>query len=170
MDFEEQYERFRQSLVRSQYADRTVENYLSQVRKFQAFLQEYYPDRADDPKQITKEIILDYQNYLVGYRDQAGKYLSNQTMRLKLIALRMFFRFLVENDYILSDPAASIKLPREEKRLIRDIPTQDEVRKMIQSVRPTTPVNLRNRAIIEIFYACGIRTSELCAVKLNDSI
>ena len=58
MKFEYQYERFSQSLIRSQYADRTVENYLSQLRKFKAFLQEYYPDRAVDPKRITKEIIL----------------------------------------------------------------------------------------------------------------
>ena len=168
MSFEKQMERFRKSLMRSQYAGRTVENYLSQVRKFHAFVREYYPDHAEDPKCITKEIILDYQNYLVSYRDKIGKYLSNQTMRLKLIALRKFFRFLLESNCILSDPSSSIKLPREEKRLIRDIPTQDEVRAMIQSVSPTSPVGLRNRAIIEIFYACGIRTSELCALKLND--
>ena len=168
MSIEEQAKRFRKSLIRSQYAERTVENYLSQVQKFQAFLQEYYPDHTDDPKRITKEILLDYQNYLVSYRDRAGKYLSNQTMRLKLIALKKFFRFLLESNCILSDPASSIKLPREQKRLLRDIPSQDEVRAMIQSVRPTSPVGLRNRAIIEIFYACGIRTSELCALKQGD--
>ena len=168
MTFKEQAERFRKDLIRSQYADRTVDNYLSQVQKFSAFIQVYYPDHADDPKRITKDIILDYQNYLVSYHDKSGKYLSNQTIRLKLIALRKFFQFLLESNCILSDPTISIKLPREEKKLIRDIPTQDEVRDIIQSVRPTSPVGLRNRAIIEIFYTCGIRTSELCALKLND--
>ena len=58
--------------------------------------------------------------------------------------------------------------PREQLVLSRNVLSQDEVRDLIQRTRPVDPLSIRNRAIVELFYACGLRTSELCDLKVGD--
>jgi site-specific recombinase XerD len=167
MVFQKYHDLFENYLMQRKYSERTVQNYCQQVEMFLSFIEKYYPN-LNQIDEIKKDIILDFQNYLVSSKDRNGKYLSNNTLILKLIALRKFFRFLKENDFILINPAACIVLPKEEKTLHRNIPTQEEMQVMIQSVKPNSPINMRNRAILEILYACGIRTTELCRLKISD--
>jgi len=163
-EYQKLYEKY---LGHRRYSDRTVQNYLQQVGMFLSFIEQYYP-KLTAIDTVTKDIILDYQNYLVSCKDRNGKYLSNNTLIIKLIAVRKFFHFLKENDFILVNPAMNIVLPKEDKTLHRNIPTQDEMRVMIQSIKPISPIKMRNRAIIEVLYACGIRTSEICGLKIHD--
>ena len=59
-------------------------------------------------------------------------------------------------------------LPKPERRLVRDILTETEVKQILESCGGYTPFNLRNRAIIELLYATGTRTTELCNLKVAD--
>ena len=68
----------------------------------------------------------------------------------------------------MKDPTISIALPRGEQRLTRNILTEEEVLELLRLVKPSTPTSFRNRAILELFYACGIRTFELCNLMVGD--
>ena len=110
----------------------------------------------------------DYLNYLTCFKNKLGKRLSNKTIRLKLIIIKVFFKYLLKYDYVLSDPTKMIELPREEKDLPRNILSEEEVKEILTSIRTNTPLGLRNKAILELLYSSGIRTSELANLKIPD--
>ncbi len=149
------------------YSVRTQESYFQENKKFILFLEEHYP-RLKNIAQITKDIILDYSNYITCYKDNKGKLLSGKTIKLKLIAVKQFFKYLAKSDYILKDPTVTIEIPRDERSLPRNVPTEKEVMMILESIKTDTPIGLRNKAIMELFYSCGIRTSELCNLKIHD--
>jgi site-specific recombinase XerD len=148
-------------------SERTVETYDYHARKFVHFLEKHYP-RIQSLDKVTREVVRDYQQYLAGHRDRTGRPLSSRTQILKLRVLRSFFGFLVSQDLILKNPAASISLPREEQRLTRNILSEKEVLHVLDALNGNDPPSIRNRAIVELFYGCGLRTTELCQLKVQD--
>ncbi|MBA7578888.1 Tyrosine recombinase XerC [subsurface metagenome] len=167
MRFEKHFNAFKEHLEERNLAERTVETYCYNTKRFFHFLEKYYP-RIKSLEKVTKEIALDYQKYLGSYKNRTGELLSSKTRILRLIIVRKFFSFLVKQDLILKNPASSITLPKEEQRLTRNILTQKEMSGLLENMKLTDPVSIRNRAIIELFYGCGIRTTELCQLKVQD--
>ncbi len=167
MKFEKHVNTFKEYLEEHNYSERTVETYSYNTNRFLNFLEKYYP-RIKSLEKVTKEIVLDYQKYLVNYRNRKGEPLSNQTQILKLIVIRLFFSFLLKHDLIFKNPASSLTLPREEHKITRNILTENEVLSLLENLKLTDPVSIRNRAIVELFYGCGIRTTELCQLKVQD--
>ena len=167
MKFEKYLGAFKEHLEERNLSERTVETYCYNTDRFLAFLERYYP-RISSLEKVTKEMVHDYQRYLQSTRNRKGESLANKTQILRLIVVRKFFSFLVNQDLILKNPASSLTLPKEEQRLIRNIPTEKEVMDLLENLKPTDPVSIRNRAVVELFYGCGIRTTELCRLKLQD--
>ncbi len=167
MKFEKHVNTFKEYLEEHNYSERTVETYCYNTNRFLNFMDKYYP-RIKSLEKVTKEIVLDYQKYLVNYKNRKGEPLSNQTQILKLIVIRLFFSFLLKHDLILKNPASSLTLPREEHRITRNILTENEVLNLLENLKLTDPVSIRNRAIVELFYGCGVRTTELCNLKVHD--
>ncbi len=167
MQFEKYINTFKEYLEEHNYSDRTVETYCYNTNRFLNFLEKYYP-RIKSLEKVTKEIVLDYQKYLVNYKNRKGEPLSNQTQILRLIVIRLFFFFLLKHDLILKNPASSLTLPREEHKITRNILTENEVLSLLENLKLTDPVSIRNRAIVELFYGCGVRTTELCNLKVYD--
>ena len=75
---------------------------------------------------------------------------------------------MTNTDLILKNPAASLSLPREEPRLVRNVLSEDEVMALLGVLNGNDPLSIRNRAIVELLYGCGLRTSELCQLKVED--
>jgi len=124
--------------------------------------------RITTVEQITKEVIYDYQSYLKSYKTKEGKRYSNITYNSLLIPIRQLFNFLSKKDYILKDPTRDVIFAKVEQRLTRNILTEEEALELIDSIKPIDPISIRNRAIIELFYACGLRTTELCELQTTD--
>ena len=164
MKFENHLTQFQEYLESNHFSERTVETYSAYAKRFVGFLDEYYP-RVTSFEKITKEIILDFQSYLVQYKNKKGELLSNVTQSLILRAVKKLFYFLIKRDLILKDPTTIITFPKEQQRLTRNIPSEQEVFDLLNHTRLQNPVSIRNRAIIELFYSCGMRTSELCNLK-----
>jgi site-specific recombinase XerD len=158
---------YRSFLQRKGYTKQTQESYERQVKAFCAFLKQYYP-RISTPTAVNKLIITDYHDYLCERRTPGDKPLANKSICLMLIALKSFFSFLVAEDFMAGDPTKALILPKQERRLVRDILTEPEVMKILKSCNRTTPFGLRDRAILELLYATGIRTTELCNLKVMD--
>ncbi len=85
----------------------------------------------------------------------------------KLAALRTFFQFLVREGIIESNPAKLVATPRKEKKLPVHLSIEDAVR-FIETPDPETDFGKRDRAILELLYATGIRVSELVQLNLRD--
>ncbi len=167
MRFEKYFDAFKEHLEERNLAERTVETYCYNTNRFFNFLEKYYP-RIKSLAKVTKQIALDYQKYLASYKNRKGEPLSSKTRILRLVIVRKFFSVLVKLDLILKNPASSITLPKEEQRLTRNILTEKEMLGLLENMKLTDPVSIRNRAIIELFYGCGIRTTELCLLKVQD--
>ena len=71
-------------------------------------------------------------------------------------------------NHIPFNPAAEIELPRQPKTLPKAILSADEVEQVLSQPDATTPLGLRDRAILETFYSTGIRRAELCSLNLDD--
>ena len=167
MRFEKHLNGLEEHLRIAGFSERTVETYGGCTKQFLEFLQEFYP-RISSLEKVTKDVVRDYQGYLREYRDGKGSSLSNGTQAVKLKAIRKLFSYLMEADLILKDPTSVITFPKEEQRLPRNVPSEKQVADLLDRLTPRNPLELRNRAIVELLYACGIRTSELCSLETGD--
>ena len=153
MKFEKHLTQFQEYLESNHFSERTVETYCSYAKRFIGFVDEYYP-RVTSFEKITKDIVLDFQNYLIGYTNEKGQRLSNVTQGLILRAVKKLFYFLIKKDLILKDPTTVITFPKEQQRLTRNIPSEQEVFDLLNHTRLRDPVSIRNRAIIELLGVC----------------
>jgi integrase/recombinase XerD len=158
---------FTEHLEANGYSPRTVDAYRRHTEVFAGYIQKYYP-KISRPNEITREIIEDYQQFIREARTREDRPPANTTVRVKLNALKAFFSFLVDRNVVLRDPTTMIIAPKEEQRLTRRVPTPDEVIEILRSVEPRDPTSMRDRAILELLYASGMRTSELCNLKVSE--
>jgi len=167
MKFQSYLDAFTEYLKECNCAERTVETYGYNLEKFLRFIEKHYP-RINSMEKVSKDMVQDYQRYLSTYRNRTGKPLSNKTQILKLIIMRSFFSYLVREDLLLKNPASSLRLPKEEKRINRNILTEKDVLTLLDKLNGHDPLSIRNRAIVELLYGCGLRTTELCRLKIGD--
>ncbi|HEX3702400.1 MAG TPA: tyrosine recombinase XerC [Vicinamibacterales bacterium] len=92
---------------------------------------------------------------------------SRATAARKLAAVRTFLKYLRREDVIASDPGALIATPRREVRMPAHL-SEDEMRHLIAAADDATPLGRRDRAILELFYASGLRLSELTGLDVSD--
>lgn len=93
----------------------------------------------------------------------------NSTINGHIATLRVFFKYLVEEEYIeeLDNPIRRIKNLKEDKRVIVTF-NDDEVARVINDVKEETYSNIRDKLILILLFDTGIRVSELCNIKVND--
>ena len=106
MRFDRYLNEFEDYLVGCAFSERTIESYMLYAKRFTVFLATFYP-RINSFEKITKEVIMDYQNYLSTCKTEKGERFSNQTQSLILRALKKLFYFLMKRDLILKDPTVS---------------------------------------------------------------
>ena len=99
--------------------------------------------------------------------DQHERGLSRASAARRLAALRTFARYLIHDDHLASDPTALIGSPRRARTLPAHLPAAD-MDKLLETPDAETPAGRRDRAILELFYASGLRLSELCDIDLED--
>src|SRR5688500_18695574 len=92
---------------------------------------------------------------------------SPATVHRKTACLRSFYRHLRREGVRDSDPTAAISSPRRGRKLPRVL-SRDEVNKLLAAPRGTEPASLRDRALLELMYACGLRASEAIGLELTD--
>jgi site-specific recombinase XerD len=86
----------------------------------------------------------------------------------KLAAMKRFFLWLWQEGVIVHNPSASIQMPKQAKMLPRNILTPQEAKRLIESIPTEKPRDIRDRAILEVMYATGIRRAELVSLSIYD--
>ena len=128
---------------------------------------EWCVERAiDAPRSITKPIIERYQRHLYYYRKADGEPLSIGRQLVALAHVRAFFGWLARHNHILYNPAADIDLPKKPRRILPVPLTPDEAEQILDQPDVATARGLRDRAILELFYATGLRRSELAQLTI----
>ncbi len=148
------------------FSPRTISSYRSHLGFFLTYL-----DRETDIEEVTAvtpEALHGYQTWLYGYTDDEGRGLAIATQAARLSVVRAFFRWLVKTDVLLYDPAGSLELPKRKGILPRSVLTKKEVTRLLAAADTTTPLGLRDRAMLEVLYSTGIRNAELRAIQLYD--
>jgi integrase/recombinase XerD len=146
------------------YAERTVVTYLAELRRFC----EWLGARGLELMEVRAEDLLSYQNHLYARRQPSGRPYAAISQTNSLIVVKQLFRFLCRRGFLLQDLSGAIELPRREQKLPRSILSPGEVRRLLAAVKGGGPTVLRDRAILETFYATGIRCSELAGLSLHD--
>lgn len=147
------------------YSAETIRARRQASRKFIAWIDER---GIDDPREITRAILERYQRHLFYYRKTDGGPLSVGMQVQYLAPLKTWFRWLSREHHILANPAADLDLPRQPKRLPRSTPTVQEVEAILAQAEHDTPQGLRDRALLEVLYATGLRRMELPGVEVYD--
>jgi integrase/recombinase XerD len=147
------------------YAADTLRGQNNDLKRFLTWCDERSLIEATD---ITQPIVEQYQRWLFYYRKRNGLPLSVKSQHHILSTLRTFFRWLTRRHVIALNPVAELELPRVGHQLPRSILTAAEVDVIVRQVDVTTALGLRDRAILETFYATGIRRKELASLCVFD--
>lgn len=124
---------------------------------------------ADCVKEFTPELLQAFRRYLFHRPNQrTGKPLTFKTQASYLASVRDFLRWLAEGKWIDDDPSLKLVLPKEEKRLPASFLSIDEVETLLNCADLSSPVGLRDRAMLETFYSTGIRRGELVKLAIDD--
>jgi integrase/recombinase XerD len=120
------------------------------------------------PQQVSRAVLERYQRWLYHYRKKNGEPLSVTSQRTKLIPLKSWFKWLTRQGEIDANPAAELDLPRHIRRLPCAVFTPEEAERVLAQADTSKPLGLRDRAIMEMMYACGIRRFELAGLQMGD--
>ena len=140
----------------------TVAAYESDLSQFIAFAGRQRGTRAAlEPKHLDLQLIRGFLADL--YRQGQAR----ASVARKVSALRTFVRYLRREGWIDSDPTAFAVAPKREQKVPAHL-SVDEMAQLLEAPDASTPLGRRDRAILELFYASGIRLSELVALDLED--
>lgn len=141
----------------------TLRAYDSDLRQFIAFLaaERRRPEASLGPADVDVEAVRGYLAML--YR--RGR--SRASAARKLAALRAFGRYLRREELTIAEPAALVATPRQEQKIPAHL-TEDEMSRLIEVPDTGTALGRRDRAVLELFYASGLRLSELVGLDLDD--
>ncbi len=138
-----------------------AKNSLEGYRRDLSAFGEHLADRRLKTKDVTRGEIVSF----FGTRRAAGA--SPRSLARATSALRGFFKFLVSEEILPSDPTSDLANPRRWAVLPKFL-SADEVTKLLDAPDAETPKGLRNRAMFELLYACGLRVSELASLRVEN--
>jgi integrase/recombinase XerD len=120
------------------------------------------------PEEVTPEILEHYQRWLFNYRKRTGEPLSTWSQHGRLIAIRGLFRWLAKQKILTYNPASEIDLPKMTGKRLPRVFTSQEAEQVLSQPDVTTPLGIRDRAMIETLYSTGMRRKELANLTLYD--
>jgi integrase/recombinase XerD len=111
--------------------------------------------------EVDRQAIMSFEEYLLSSKDYAAASLARS-----LSALKSFHRFLVRENLCIANPASTVSLPKKPDRLPQVLSIA-QVDALIESIDGEGSIELRNRAIVEVLYGCGLRASELTGLDID---
>lgn len=142
-------------VVEKNFSEHTAKAYVSDVLSFLIWLEEGRVESVDFNK------IREYLRFIYKYN------YKKTTISRKISALRTFYKYLYRERLVESNPVAGVSAPKREKVLPKFM-TKDEIEHILNNVNIESPAGFRNRAILELLWATGMRISELSGLNFGD--
>ncbi len=139
------------------FSTNTIDAYEGDIKQFLCFL-------APRENRIEEVHEIDITQY-VQYLGKPG--IASTTLSRKISSLKSFFRFLIEEQIVNEDPTVIIEPPHIVRKLPSVLET-DEIERILMQPNIDEPLGLRDRAALELLYACGLRISELLSLKIEN--
>jgi integrase/recombinase XerD len=139
-------------------AKNTLDSYRRDLGKFTGYL------RRKDVSSFTE---VDRRMIMAFLEDLHNRRRAAATISRNLAAIRSFYGFLVQENLTGTNPSAELDTPKIPKRL-PNVMTVDQVATLMEQPKPSNPAGLRDKAMLELLYATGIRVSELVDLNLAD--
>jgi integrase/recombinase XerC len=147
-------------LVERNVSEHTRSAYMRDLNEFHVFLKSTFEIVDIDCLGRIDRIVL--RHYLAALHKKNRK----STIARKLSAMRTFFRYLVREGYLSANPGDLVSTPRQEQYL-PTVMTVDETFALIETINKADQLSLRDRAIFELLYSCGLRISELTGLDVG---
>jgi integrase/recombinase XerC len=145
------------------YSPHTIRNYRADLGQFLGFLTEKQRETGKQHRSAIQSVDFPLIREFLGRL--FGSY-RRTTISRKLSAVRSFFTFLEKKGLRSGNPAADISTPKQEKYIPNYLPV-DEMFRLLDRPDRQRPLGLRDLAILEVLYSCGIRVSELAGLNLD---
>jgi integrase/recombinase XerD len=139
----------------------TLEAYRSDLQQYGQFLDA----RAIDPLAVNPPDLAAFVTELATGRDGRSP-VAPATLQRKIACLRSFYRHLRRDQILEHDPTSELRAPRSPGRLPKVL-SRDEVQRLLAQPRGSSPSAMRDRALLETMYACGLRASEAIGLELS---
>lgn len=139
-------------------SDNTQESYRRDIRQFVAFLEK---NGVTSPQGLSRALVV---QYLAELRERG---LATSSLSRNIASLRSFFYFMIQENIITDNPALQLESPRIEKKLPRVL-TSVEMDRLLNQPSLEEVSGIRDKAMLELLYASGVRVSELVSLNIGD--
>jgi integrase/recombinase XerD len=158
-------EKHLEDLLVKNYSEYTVRNRRVHIKLFLDWCRER---GLTEPVEVTRTVLESYQRHIFHYRKKNGEPLGFTGQHSRLVPLRVWFRWMARQHYILHNPASELELPRIGMRLPKHVLTAEETELVLAQTNVHEALGLRDRALLETLYSTGIRRLELVRLKRWD--
>lgn len=145
-------------LQKQKFSENTLNSYMSDTEKFFTYLKE---NKARSVLSVKKTTVDNYIEYL----KDAG--MANSTISRTAASLRKFYQYLVSIDKIKQNPLNGVEVPRVKKKIPEALTTR-EIVKLLNQPKTTDLKGIRDKAMLELLYATGIKVSEIIGLNVRD--
>jgi integrase/recombinase XerD len=139
-------------------AQNTIVAYGRDLKRFSAFLAKR---RKHEARNVTRDDVVDFLSSL--YKEK----MDSRSVARYLVSLRSFYKYLMMEELVPLDPTENLESPK----IRHSLPTYlrvDEIDRLLAAPNLGTPIGLRDRAMLEVFYSTGLRVSEVLNLRLSD--
>ncbi|CAM3417140.1 tyrosine recombinase XerC [Aeromicrobium ponti] len=144
--------------IEKNYSQYTLEHYQHDIKEFLMFMSE---QAIPDLKTV------EYPDVRVFLTMLFEKKLARKSVARKISSLRSFFRFLLREEFVAENPFALVSIPKAEKKL-PEFFYEEELQQLFEACDESTPLGQRNKALLELLYATGMRVSECSQIRIKD--
>ncbi|EWG11946.1 tyrosine recombinase XerC [Cytobacillus firmus] len=144
--------------IEKNYSQYTIEHYQHDISEFFMFMSE---------QAISDLTKVEYQDVRIFLTDLFDRKMSRKSVARKISSLRSFFKFLLREEIVSENPFALVSIPKAQKKL-PEFFYEEEMKQLFDACESSTPLGQRNKALLELLYATGIRVSECSQIRLKD--
>lgn len=139
-------------------SENTVLSYIRDLKGFSNFMRKCGVDNANK---------VNYTNIMAYIYELQSQKKAGSTISRNIASIRSFYNFLIKRGELSDNPAANLELPKTEKKM-PGVLTLDKVECLLEQPQGIDPKGIRDKAMLELLYATGIRVSELINLKVSD--
>ena len=159
MDIDVVMVEFKRNLQGRGYAERSVETYIDVLKSFKGFVQER---NLTDLRKVTHESILDYKEHLMALP------ISMETVAQKIRSVKRMFEYLVDSHRLLINPTEGIVETCRRNKKPGPVLSVEQMKSLLAQPNLSLPLEIRDKAIMELLYSTAIRRNELLSLQVYD--